>query len=283
MGLNTVEAVAFLAGAILIARFLLMTALPRAHRRLLVAADRRAADLREEFVPLPPSRIAVALGISGAICAGAALAVTGSATVAATAGFLPILLSGVAVRRFRSRRKSAILSQLPALLDLLAGHVRAGHSLAASLNETTPLLPKGIREEMGWVLQQVRLGIPVSDALSRWESRFGSEEVSLFVRPLRVAMAGGGNIAELLERTRDILRLRARMREKMQSMTAQARLQAAVLTCLPVAFSAVLSRVDTGFLPNLLGTPQGKAILSAAAVLLFLGWLFIRRILSERL
>ena len=135
---------------------------------------------------------------------------------------------------------------------------------------------------MGWVLQQIRLGIPLSDALSSWEDRIRSDEISLFVRPLRVALPGGGNIAELLERTRDILRMRTLMREKMRSMTAQARLQATVLTCLPAAFTAALSRVDAGFLPNLFGTPQGKAILCAAAVLLSLGWVFIRKILSER-
>ena len=282
MGLNIAEAVTFCVGAMLIARFLLGTVFPRARRRFLFTADRRSADLREEFVSLPPSRIALVLGVSGGVCAVAALALTGSAAALVTAGFLPILLSGVAVRRFRSRRKAAIVLQLPVLLDLLAGHLRAGHSLPASLKETTHLLPKGIREEMDWVLQQIHLGIPMADALSLWEDRLGSEEISLFVRPLRAALPGGANIAELLERTRDILRLRARMREKMRSMTAQARLQAAVLTCLPPAFGAVLSQVDDGFLPNLLGTPQGKGILCAAAVLLSLGWLFIRKILSER-
>lgn len=282
MGMSTWEAVAFSAGAILVTRFLLASALPCALRRFLRSADRRSADLREEFVQLPPTRIAAVLGISFAVCAAVSMTASGSVAVACAAGLAPILLSGIFVRRFRSRRKAAILSQLPALLDLLAGHVRAGHSLPESFRETTPLLPKGIGEEMGWILQQIRLGIPLSDALSSWEDRIGSEEVSLFVRPLRVALPGGGNIAELLERTRDILRMRARMREKMRSLTAQARLQATVLTCLPAAFAAALSRVDAGFLPNLLGTPQGKAILCAVAVLLSLGWVFIRKILSER-
>jgi len=283
MGLSTIETAVICTGAALIVRFLLRTALPWARRGFLSAAERRSMDLREEFVSLPPSRIAVALGISGVLCAGTALAWTGSAAVAATAGFGPVFLSGVVVRRFRLRRKAAILARLPALLDLLAGHMKAGHSLQQSFAETEPLLPEGIREEMAWVLQQIRLGVPVSEALLRWEDRIGAEEVSLFVRPLRIALQGGGNVAELLERTRDILRMRARMREKLRSMTAQARLQAAVLTLLPPAFVAVLSRVDPGFLSTLLGTPHGNAILCASAVLLCIGWLIIRKILSEHL
>ncbi len=72
------------------------------------------------------------------------------------------------------------------------------------------------------------------------------------------------------------------MEEKMRSMTAQARLQACVLTLLPPAFIALLSRVDPAFLPRCLGSAQGKAILAAAGILQALGWLTIRNILSAK-
>lgn len=276
------EAMLFLAGAALVARFLLRSALPGARTRLVSAANRHSEQLREEFILLPPDRIMAALALSGAVLAGAAIAATRSAMVAAAAGVAPALLAGLLVRSYRDRRKKAILSRLPAFLDLLSGHIRAGHSLPESLAETVPLLPAGIREEMAWVLQQNRLGTPLAEALTHWEERIPSEEISLIVRPLRAMIPGGGNVADLLERTRDILRLRMRTTEKLRSMTAQARLQAVVLTLLPAAFAIALSMVDPGFLPNLLGTPQGKAITAIAFVLQALGWFTIRKILSVR-
>jgi len=253
VGLTLTEAGIFLLGAALIARFLLRAALPQAHTRFVSAANRRSDELREEFVLLPPARISAFLLVSAIVLAGSALAA--------------------------SRR---VISQLPSLLDLLSGHVRAGHSLPESLAETVPLLPAGIREEMAWVLQQNRLGTPLAVALAQWEDRIRSEEISLLVRPLRAAIPGGGNIVDLLERTRDILQLRMRTTEKLRSMTAQARLQASVLTLLPPVFAAALSKVDPGFYPNLLGTPQGKAIIAIAFVLQVMGWITIRKILSVR-
>jgi tight adherence protein B len=65
-------------------------------------------------------------------------------------------------------------------------------------------------------------------------------------------------------------------------MTAQARLQALVLTLLPPAVAVALSQVDPGFFPNLLGTPQGKAILAVTFTLQVLGWVTIRKILSVK-
>ena len=282
MGLTLAEAGIFVLGAALIATFLLRAALPRARTRFASAATRHSNDLREVFVLLPPARIAAALLVSATVLAGATFAVTRSVAVATASGTAPVLFAGLLIRWYRNRRKRSILFQLPTLLDLLSGHVRAGHSLPESLAETVPLLPAGIREEMAWVLQQNRLGTPLPEALAHWEERFRSEETSLLVRPLRAAIPGGGNIVDLLERTRDILRLRMRTTEKLRSMTAQARLQAVVLTLLPPAFAVALSKVDPGFFPNLLGTPQGKAIMAIAFVLQVLGWVTIRKILSVR-
>lgn len=282
MGLTLAEAGIFVLGAALIARFLLRAALPRARARFVSAANRHSDELREEFVRLPPARIAAVLILSAAVLAGSAMAVTRSAAVAAVFGAAPVLLAGLLVRWYRDRRKRSILSQLPSFLDLLSGHVRAGHSLSESLAETVPLLPAGIREEMAWVLQQNRLGTPLVEALAHWEARIRSEESSLLVRPLRAAIPGGGNIVDLLERTRDILRLRVRTTEKLRSATAQARLQAMVLTLLPPAFAIAISKVDPGFFPSLLGTPQGKTILAVSFVLQVIGWVTIRKILSVR-
>jgi tight adherence protein B len=272
----------FLAGAALVARFLFRAALPGARARLVSAANRHSEQLREEFILLPPACIMTVLVVSGTVLAGTAFAAMRSAVVAGAAGVAPVLFAGILVRWYRDHRKKLILSRLPAFLDLLSGHIRAGHSLPESLAETVPLLPAGIREEMAWVLQRNRLGTPLAEALAHWEERIPSEEISLIVRPLRAAIPGGGNVADLLERTRDILRLRTRTTENLRSMTAQARLQALVLTLLPPVFAVALSMVDPGFLPNLLGTPQGKSIMAVAFLLQTLGWFTIRKILSVR-
>lgn len=282
MGLTPEEASIFVLGAALIARFLVRAGLPEARTRFVIAANRHSDQLREEFVLLPPARVASVLLVSALLLSGAALAATRSVAVAVAFGAAPIPFAGLLIRWYRNRRKRSILSQLPSLLDLLSGHVRAGHSLSESLAETVPLLPAGIREEMAWVLQQNRLGTALPEALFHWGERIRSEETSLLVRPLRAAIPGGGNLVDLLERTRDILRLRIRATEKLRSMTAQARLQALVLTLLPPGIAVALSKVDPMFLPNLLGTPQGKAILAIAFTLQVLGWLTIRKILSVR-
>lgn len=282
MGVTLIEFALFACGASLLSWFLLCAFTPFLRDRLEATARKHAKDLREEFLLLPTRKILVLLLAGGVVCASITMALSLNILWAAVAGIVPIFLSGFMVRFYRERRRSRVVSQMPGFLDVLAGQVKGGHSLQEALSDTIPLLPREIRKEISWVFRLCRLGTPLAEAFLLWEERMPCDEVSLVVRPLRVALPTGGNIVELLTRSRDILRARNRMKEKMRSMTAQARLQAAVLTLLPPAFVGVLSKIDPDFLPRVLGTPQGKLILAISASLQFLGWLTIRKILAVK-
>ncbi|MBI5577310.1 MAG: type II secretion system F family protein [Deltaproteobacteria bacterium] len=280
--MKALELALLASGFSLIAWFLTRSFAPYMKRRLEDTAQRRAEDLREEFFLFPAGRLLAGMLAAGSLCAAVAFTLTGSTAPAAVAGISPVVFSGFAVRSYRVRRRRKVISELPGFLDVLAGQIKAGHSMQEALSQTIPLLPRDIRLEISWVFRLCRLGTPLSEAFLQWEKRMPCEEISLVVRPLRVALPSGGNLVELLCRSRDILRARHRMREKLRSLTAQGRLQAVVLTLLPPAFTVVLSKIDPGFLPRCFGTPQGIAILSVAAVLQIFGWLTIRKILSVK-
>jgi tight adherence protein B len=280
MGMTVREYSLFACGAVCLMVFLFRTLAPYFRFRLNHTAESTARNLREDFLSLSPNQVRDILLSAGAITALAAMVATRDVFWMIVIGSLPALLCGVVVRQFRARRRKRIVSQLPAFLEILSGHVRAGHSIPESLQEAIALLPSGIREEVSWLCQSIRLGVPLPDALRVWEQRMACEEISLIVRPLCIAIPAGGNLHDLLTRCRDMLRAKMRQAEKMRSMTAQARLQALVLTLLPPGFIAVLSQIEPEYLARCRETSAGKTILAIAGVLQLLGWLSIRRIMS---
>jgi tight adherence protein B len=280
--MTAAEYALFAGGGACFLLFLHRTLAPFFRARLDRTAGRTAAQLREELLFCSQSQVRYLLMAACALPAAAATLAAGSVALGIALGTVPAFLSGFAVRHFRRRRHRRIALQLPGFLEVLAGHVQAGHSLPEALQDSIPLLPRGIREEVSWIRQSVRVGTSLPDALSMWERRVPCEEVSLLVRPLRIALETGSNVADLLARCREILQAKLLMEGKLRSMTAQSRLQAAVLTLLPFGFIAVLSRIDPAYLPRCLGTPPGIAILAAAAILQAAGWLVIRRIMTAR-
>ena len=279
--MTVLETLLLLGGVISLLLFLHRSAFPWLRGRLDRAAVSTSATLREELLFLSPSQARLALLALCAIPGICVAILVRSPWAGPAAGLACALFSGLLIRTYRNRRRKRIASQLPALLDILTGQLQAGHSLPESLQDAIPLLPRGVREEVAWIFQRIRIGTPVSEALTHWEKRLPCEEVVLFVRPLNSALSTGSDVANLLSRCRDILQAKLLVEGRLRSMTAQGRLQAIVLTLLPPGFILVLSRIDPEYLPRCLGTAPGLAILSVAAILQLLGWLCIRKIMAE--
>jgi tight adherence protein B len=270
----------FTCGAICLALFLFRTLGPFFLSRLEITAEATSRRLREDFLSFSPEQVRGFLLSAGVIASLAVMVTTRDVFWMMVVASTPVLLCGVFVRHVRARRRKRIVSQLPAFLEILAGHVKAGHSIPESLQEAIPMLPLGIREEVSWICQAIRLGTPLPDTLLVWEQRMACEEISLIVRPLRIAIPAGGNLYDLLTRCRDILRAKMRQEEKMRSMTAQARFQALILTLLPPGFIVVLSKIEPEYLVRCRETEAGKTILAIAGALQILGWISIRRIMA---
>ena len=274
------EYLLFAGGAICLVVFLFRSAAPYLRSRLDCAAETSAQSLREDFLSLSPDQARRILLASGAMAGIASVAATKNVFWMIVFGLSPVLLSGVAVRQIRFRRRKRIVGQLPAFLEILSGHVKAGHSVPESFQEAIPFLPSGIREEVSWLCQSIRLGTSLSEALLLWDERMACLEVSLVVRPLRIAIPAGGNLYDLLTRCRNILDLKMRQQEKVRSTTSQARLQAIILTLLPLGFIAVLSKIEPEYLSRCRETAAGKIVLAVAGMLQLFGWLSIRKIMA---
>ncbi|GAB4371546.1 MAG: hypothetical protein Kow00128_19530 [Deltaproteobacteria bacterium] len=272
----------FALGVLLIFRYFIHTTIPWCRGRFDRAATAASSTLREDLLFLSPSQVGFLLLLLFLVPATLVTILSRNPWAGASAGMFCALLSGAMLRLYRNRRRKRIAAQLPGLLDILTGHLQAGHSLPEALHDAIPLLPRGIREEVAWIFQQIHIGIPLSEAIGRWETRIPVEEVILVARPLRSALSTGSDAANLLARCRDILQAKQAMEGRLRSMTAQSRLQAVVLTLLPPAFLLVLSKIDPSVPSRLLGTPPGIAILCVAAALQLAGWLLIRRIMGER-
>jgi tight adherence protein B len=74
----------------------------------------------------------------------------------------------------------------------------------------------------------------VSDALDRVAQRTGSEDLSWVVMAVRIQRDVGGNLAEILQTSVDTMRERARLRRHVRSLSAEGRLSAWVLICVPL-------------------------------------------------
>jgi tight adherence protein B len=90
----------------------------------------------------------------------------------------------------------------------------------------------------------------------------------------------GGNLAEVLERLAQTLRSKAVMEGKIKALTAQGKLQGIVVGMLPIFMAVVLNYLEPEAMAPLFTTWYGWVVVGVISVLLIVGGIFIRKIVS---
>ncbi len=120
----------------------------------------------------------------------------------------------------------------------------------------------------------------MEDALDNLAERVQSEEMDLVVSAALIAHDVGGNLAEILHSLADTIRRKLEMEGKVQSLTAQGRLQGHVVTALPFMILGVLALIEPNATLPIFNTLLGWIFLSVIVVLLCIGGLMIRKIVD---
>ncbi|MET0507167.1 MAG: type II secretion system F family protein [Burkholderiaceae bacterium] len=206
--------------------------------------------------------------------------ITGAWPLAAVAAVLALAAPNWLLLRLARRRRQRFTAQLPDLLLLVAGSLRAGAGLTLALRQVSLEIASPAGQEIDLVLREQRLGSSLDQALTGLERRMGGDELRLFTAAIRIASDTGGNLAETLERLADSIRQRLAIEAKIEALTSQGRLQGWIMAALPVAVALALFVLEPEAMEPLVATWQGWLVLAGVAVLELAGLLMIRRIMS---
>ncbi|MHB1632825.1 MAG: type II secretion system F family protein, partial [Acidithiobacillus sp.] len=171
---------------------------------------------------------------------------TGSPFLVVIAAVAALFLPRAWVVRLRRKRLKLFARQMPDGLLMLASSLQAGMGLGSALEILAKEQPAPFSQEIGLLLRTQRMGVSFEDALSRLEIRLPIEEFRLFTVALRIARSVGGNLSETLETLAHTLSRKAEVEGKIASLTAQGRMQAWVMTGLPIGLILVLRVMEPG-------------------------------------
>ena len=241
--------------------------------------DTMSAQLSNAYLFVDPSRL-LRVNLGAALLASTATAVLmGSIAWALVAALACGALPRVVLAVIRKRRREAFRRQLSDLMLLTAGGLRAGLSLAQSLEQSSGEIEAPARQEIGLMMREQRLGASFEEALGGLEQRMPIEETALFTAALRISRETGGNLAETMESLADALRRKVAIEGKIAALTAQGRLQGWAMGLLPVGSGALLWLVEPTAMSALFQTWYGLCTCACVLVMQSLGLYFVRRVM----
>jgi len=220
------------------------------------------------------------LVLAGAL-AGAALGLVLSGWVLAVLLSLAApLIAKVALGVLSGRRRAAFSDQLDNTLQLMAGSLRAGHSLLRAVDAVSREAEAPTTEEFSRILNETRVGRELGDSLDDTAARMSSEDFSWVAQAIAIHRDMGGDLSEVLDTVAHTIRERNQIRRQVKALSAEGRLSGIVLMLLPVGVSGFLMISNPSYLGNLTHSLLGWGMVVAALLLILVGGLWLRKVVS---
>ena len=180
----------------------------------------------------------------------------------------------------RKKRLRSFETQLPDVLNLFAGSMRAGFSFAQALEAVAEEAPEPSRRELARCFTESRLGRPIEDALEDSANRMHSVDLMWAVMAIRIQREVGGNLAELLDTVARTMMERERLSREIQALTAEGRLSAWILGIFPPAFALILYVVQPNYMVVLFQNGIGILAVIVSAVMAGIGFFWLRNLMQ---
>jgi len=236
--------------------------------------DRAGLPLRPtEYITIHLLAV-IAVGIVAGLLSGGSLAI--SVVVAVAATLLPIAFIQYKI----SSRRDSFEQQLPDVLTLIAGALRAGWGLQQSVDLVVEQMAPPVSTEFARAQTEIRLGWAVEDALESVAERTQSLDFTWAVTAIGIQRDVGGNLAEVLDVVAATIRDRGALKRQISGLTAEGRISAYILMGLPFVLLLLLSVVNPEYLGSLFTTVPGLVMLLIGAVLLVIGGIWLRNIVT---
>ena len=192
--------------------------------------------------------------------------------------FFGYLLPRIYVGRLISLRKQKFNDQLIDAIMIMSSSFRGGLSLVQAFESVADEMPEPVKGEFGVVLGENKMGVSLDEYLHRLYKRMPSPAMQQMVTAILLARETGGNLPNIFTRIVNSTRERKKIEKNLQTLTVQGKIQAVVMTGLPVFFFFTVSGSNPHFFDTMFNSPRGQHLVILCAVLWVLGAVSIWKI-----
>lgn len=220
--------------------------------------------------------------LCGLVCAVAAFIwVSGNIMAAGAALLIGTLgLPRWILNKLVKRRQKKFAGELANAIDVIVRGVKSGLPLNECLQIIARESPEPIAGEFRYVVEQMRVGVPLAEALDRLIVRMPIPEVKFLAIVISIQQQAGGNLSEALGNLSGVLRDRFRMEMKVKALSAEAKSSAGVLGSLPPGVMTMTYMSSPDYIMPLFVTTAGNLIIVAGLFWMFCGIMVMKKMIN---
>lgn len=190
------------------------------------------------------------------------------------------VLPGIITTTLHKRYVDKFDRQLLDALGMLGNGLRSGLSLQHAMNLVAQEMPKPICQEFQLVISEYNYGKTLDEAYERMAKRVPSIDLGITIEAILVLRSTGANLVETFDIIIDTVRERKKIEGKIKSMTSMGVIQGWILGCIPFVLMKVLHTLNPDYMTPLFTTTPGWIMLGVVVLLVVVGGLVIKSIVT---
>lgn len=237
--------------------------------------------LRRADLTLPVAGFLAACAVLALVIFAGLLLTPLMVPAAATVSVLLGILLPVAVLQMRIDRKTkALIAQLPDALELMARGLRVGHPLNTSIASVAQEMPDPIGSEFGIIFDQINYGDDLPEAFQDFAERMDVEDLHYLSASIGIQHGTGSDLAHVVELLAKVVRSRIMLRKKVKAISAEGRISAIILSCLPLVMFGVTSVMSPNYYAGVYDDPAFVPMATAIVVMTIANALILRKLVN---
>lgn len=219
--------------------------------------------------------------ISGVLVLGLCYMAGASTIATALLGFTGFFgLPRFVLRSKVKRRQQKFLEDFPDCLEAMMRLLKSGMPITEAIAMTAREYTGPVGEEMSRVYEAQRVGDTLPQAVQKLAIRVPIPEVQMFATAVIIQTQTGSSLSEVLANLSNVIRQRFRLKRKVQALSAEAKISAGIIACLPVVVILAMYALNREYIALLWTTETGKNLSYGALIWMGAGVLIMRQMIN---
>jgi tight adherence protein B len=180
----------------------------------------------------------------------------------------------------RKRRQNRFLHDFADAIDVMVRGLKAGLPVTDAMKVIAAESGPPVGPEFAEVVEGQRIGITMDQGVERMFERMPLSEVNFLGIVMAIQSKTGGNLSEALGNLSKVLRDRKKMKQKIRSVSQEAKSSAAIIGALPFVIMGALTVLNPSYMDPLFNTTAGNVMLVGCGTWMLTGVLVMRKMIN---
>lgn len=181
-----------------------------------------------------------------------------------------------------AKRQDKFLEEFADCLEGMIRLLKSGMPISEAIAMTSREYSGPIGQEMTKVYEAQRIGDTLPEAVAKMAFRVPLAEVKMFSTAITIQTQTGASLSDILQNLSNVIRQRFRLKRKVKSLSAEAKISAGIIGALPLVVIGAMYLLNYDYIALLWTTETGKMMMYGAIGWMSMGVLMMKAMINFR-